>query len=125
MLHREPPVPVSHISHEPAQAKRAAAPNGAFTESTVTSRQSPVSATTHGAVDARNPGDIHSAILSGTRVIAGAGHYVFLPRCPPAMAADSPPLCVDPPGIDRAHVHDLLAADAVAFFNRALASSLR
>jgi len=63
--------------------------------------------------------------LVGTRVIANAGHYVFLPPCPPAMAADVPPLCVDPPGIDRAHVHDVLAADAVAFFDRALASSLR
>jgi predicted dienelactone hydrolase len=63
--------------------------------------------------------------LVGTRVIAGAGHYVFLPPCPPAMATDLPPLCVDPPGIDRAHIHELLATDAVVFFDRTLGGSPR
>jgi predicted dienelactone hydrolase len=55
--------------------------------------------------------------LVGKRVIAGAGHYVFLAPCPPAIAAQLPLLCVDPPGIDRAHIHELLATDAVAFFD--------
>jgi len=36
------------------------------------------------------------------------------------MTADVPPLCVDPPGIDRAHIHELLATDAVTFFDHTL-----
>lgn len=59
--------------------------------------------------------------LAGTREIAGAGHYVFLPPCEPALAAAIPDLCRDAPGIDRAAIHAQLAGDAVAFFGKALA----
>jgi predicted dienelactone hydrolase len=61
-----------------------------------------------------------ATVLAGTRVIAGAGHIVFLVPSPPAIAAAIPELCVDPPGIDRARVHEALAADAVRFFDARL-----
>jgi predicted dienelactone hydrolase len=53
-------------------------------------------------------------------VIEGAGHYVFLAPCPPAMAAQIPAICTDPPGIDRRAIHAQLNADMVAFFRRTL-----
>ena len=53
--------------------------------------------------------------LQGTRVVDGAGHYVFLAPC-----AFTPELCSDPAGIDRAAVHAQLARDAVSFFSRGL-----
>jgi predicted dienelactone hydrolase len=58
--------------------------------------------------------------LAGTRVVRGAGHYVFLPPCSAALAAAAPRLCVDAPGIDRSAVHAALASDAAAFFDASL-----
>jgi predicted dienelactone hydrolase len=53
-------------------------------------------------------------------VIEGAGHYVFLAPCPPALAARIPAICIDPPGIDRRAIHQQLDADMVAFFRKTL-----
>jgi predicted dienelactone hydrolase len=58
--------------------------------------------------------------LTNTREYAGAGHYVFLVPCSAGLAKRLPPLCVDPPGIDRAAVHATIAADASAFFDAKL-----
>lgn len=58
-----------------------------------------------------------ATVLRGTRVIAGAGHFVFLAPCSAALARDAPPLCSDPPGIDRRQVHATLAADAIRLFS--------
>jgi predicted dienelactone hydrolase len=50
-------------------------------------------------------------------------HYVFLPPCPPAMAADVPAeVCTDAPGVDRAAIHAAIGEDLVAFFDRTLAT---
>ena len=59
--------------------------------------------------------------LHAFRGIVGAGHYVFLAPCNPAMAEALPALCVDPPGIDRKALHARINADAVGFFRQALA----
>jgi predicted dienelactone hydrolase len=53
--------------------------------------------------------------LQGTRVVEGAGHYVFLAPC-----SFTEELCSDPAGVDRAAVHAQLARDAAAFFSRGL-----
>ena len=53
-------------------------------------------------------------------VVEGAGHFIFLPPCSPALAAQAPPICADPPGIDRAAFHEQLNAEMVAFFRRTL-----
>jgi len=46
-------------------------------------------------------------------------HYVFLPPCPPAMAADVPKeVCTDAPGIDRAVIHATIGEELVDFFDR-------
>lgn len=50
------------------------------------------------------------------RELDGAGHYVFLAPCPPELAQDLPAICTDPPGIDRAAVHDRILDDAIEFF---------
>jgi predicted dienelactone hydrolase len=62
------------------------------------------------------------ATRTATRAIEGAGHYVFLAPCRPALVQEIPMLCADPPGIDRAAVHRELAADAAGFFDAALRS---
>lgn len=54
------------------------------------------------------------------RAIPGADHWVFLAPCSPALAEAAPPICSDPPGVDRTTVHARINADAVAFFRRAL-----
>lgn len=54
------------------------------------------------------------------REIEGAGHYVFLAPCPAAMAEETPAICKDPPGIDRAALHRQIDDDAVEFFDKTL-----
>jgi predicted dienelactone hydrolase len=60
--------------------------------------------------------------LTGTREIAGAGHFVYLTPCGAALAKELPALCVDPPGIDRVRIHEALAGDAIRFFDTNLSS---
>jgi predicted dienelactone hydrolase len=47
------------------------------------------------------------------RVEANAGHFAFLPPCPPAFP---PEFCTDAQGFDRAAFHAQFNADALAFF---------
>jgi predicted dienelactone hydrolase len=65
-----------------------------------------------------NARHLASLLKTITRVesIPNAGHYVFLAPCSPALAGDAPELCVDPPGVDRAALHQRIDADALAFF---------
>lgn len=54
----------------------------------------------------------HIAALFGVgdrmQSMTGAGHYIFMAPCPPALAKELPAICADPPGIDRALVHAAL-----------------
>ena len=54
-------------------------------------------------------------------VVEGAGHFVFLAPCSAALAAMAPPICTDPPGIDRNAVHRRLNDAMIGFFRRTLA----
>jgi predicted dienelactone hydrolase len=48
-------------------------------------------------------------------------HYVFLPPCPPAMAAEVPEeVCTDAPGVGRAAIHARIGEELVEFFDRTL-----
>jgi predicted dienelactone hydrolase len=47
------------------------------------------------------------------RVVANAGHFAFVPPCPPAAA---PEFCTDAPGFDRVAFHAQFNADVLAFF---------
>jgi len=53
-------------------------------------------------------------------VVANSGHFAFLAPCPPAMAAELPYICTDPPGFDRVAFHVKFNADALAFFRAQL-----
>lgn len=49
-------------------------------------------------------------------VVPRAHHLVFISPCAAALAQQSPELCVDPPGVDRAAIHRRVVDDAAAFF---------
>lgn len=53
-------------------------------------------------------------------VFPGAGHYAFLAPCPEALAAHAPMICADPPGLDRAALHERLNGEIMEFFRRTL-----
>lgn len=52
------------------------------------------------------------------RLLSGAGHYTFLAECAPAGKTQRPDLCQDSPAVDRAAMHQSVAADAVTFFSQ-------
>jgi predicted dienelactone hydrolase len=54
------------------------------------------------------------------RVVSNAGHFAFVPPCPPAAA---PEFCTDAPGFDRVAFHTQFNADVLAFFRRNLAAA--
>ena len=53
-------------------------------------------------------------------LVPGAGHFDFLPPCPPELAAAIPALCHSQPGFDRAAFHQSFNRDVVRFFQGAL-----
>ena len=54
------------------------------------------------------------------RVLEGAGHFVFFAPCLWTLSLTARQVCADPPGIDRAKVHERLNAEMIAFFRQAL-----
>ena len=58
--------------------------------------------------------------LRGTRLVPGAGHYVFLAPCTAELAGDAARLCEDPVGVDRVAVHRELNAEIASFFEQTL-----
>lgn len=53
-------------------------------------------------------------------VVAGAGHYDFLPPCGAVLAKHAPVICADPNGFDRAAFHNLMNAQLINFFRTKL-----
>jgi len=49
-------------------------------------------------------------------VVAGAGHYDFLPPCGPYVATRSPQICGDPPSFNRAAFHEQFNTGVMRFF---------
>lgn len=54
------------------------------------------------------------------RLLAGAGHFVFMARCDEEQWARMTALCKDAEGVDRRHIHHSLQRDTAAFFSQAL-----
>ncbi|PVZ37318.1 dienelactone hydrolase [Pseudomonas sp. CC120222-01a] len=54
------------------------------------------------------------------RLLAGAGHFVFMARCDEEQRARMAALCKDADGVDRRHIHHSLQRDTAAFFTQAL-----
>ena len=52
----------------------------------------------------------------------GAGHFAFLPPCPPALAQEAPEVCADAPGFDRAAFHARFNDAVRAFLQQRLAA---
>lgn len=65
----------------------------------------------------------HLPVPAKYEEIPKAGHFVFLAPCNAAMEISSPALCIDPPGVDRAAVHDALRHAMVDFFDKHLATN--
>lgn len=55
-----------------------------------------------------------------SRIAAGAGHLSFVAPVPPEWKARMGVVAVDPPGFDRAALHQTLSPEVVAFFEKAL-----
>ncbi|MBI6940013.1 dienelactone hydrolase [Pseudomonas putida] len=54
------------------------------------------------------------------RLLAGAGHFVFMARCDDEQRVRMAALCKDADGVDRRHIHRSLQQDTAAFFSQAL-----
>jgi len=54
------------------------------------------------------------------RLLAGAGHFVFMAHCDADQYARMPVLCKDAEGVDRRHIHHSLERETAAFFRQAL-----
>lgn len=59
------------------------------------------------------------------KLLAGAGHFVFMAPCTDEQRATMPILCTDPVGVDRETIHRSLSADAVRFFSDTLIRTSR
>jgi predicted dienelactone hydrolase len=55
-------------------------------------------------------------------VVAGAGHYAFLPPCGEALAKQVPQICNDAPGFNRIAFHRQFNSAVVVFFKKTLVS---
>ena len=54
------------------------------------------------------------------RLLAGAGHFVFMAHCDAEQSVRMPALCKDAAGVDRRHIHHSLQREAALFFSQAL-----
>lgn len=54
------------------------------------------------------------------KLLAGAGHFVFMAPCNDELRASAPVMCNDREGVDREDIHRNLSAEAVRFFEDAL-----
>lgn len=54
------------------------------------------------------------------RLLAGAGHFVFMAPCDDEQHLRMPVLCKDADGVDRRHIHRSLRSETTAFFSQAL-----
>ncbi len=59
------------------------------------------------------------------RVLAGAGHFVFMAPCSVEQQASMPALCTDAEGVDRQGIHRSLVSEAQHFFANALGQPSR
>jgi predicted dienelactone hydrolase len=51
---------------------------------------------------------------------APGGHFVFVDPCTPLQTTQAPQLCTDPPGVDRAAIHQRLRREVADFFRASL-----
>ena len=54
------------------------------------------------------------------KLLAGAGHFVFMAPCNDEQIVNTPGLCTDADGVDREGIHRDLISEAGRFFSRTL-----
>lgn len=54
------------------------------------------------------------------RLLAGAGHFIFMAPCDEAQRVHMAALCTDAEGVDRASIHHSLQSEAALFFRQTL-----
>ena len=59
------------------------------------------------------------------KLLAGAGHFVFMAPCDSDQLAAMPAICTDADGVDREGIHRDLISEAGRFFTRTLGTSTR
>ena len=59
------------------------------------------------------------------KLLAGAGHFVFMAPCDSAQLALMPAICTDADGVDREGIHRDLSSEAGRFFTQTLGRSTR
>jgi predicted dienelactone hydrolase len=59
------------------------------------------------------------------KLLAGAGHFVFMAPCNDEQIVIMPALCTDAEGVDRADIHRSLISEAGRFFSRTLGKATR
>ena len=59
------------------------------------------------------------------KLLAGAGHFVFLAPCSPEQLTAMPALCTDADGVDRVDIHRTLISEAGKFFASTLGKPSR
>lgn len=59
-------------------------------------------------------------VTPGYRLLAGAGHFVFMAHCAAEQYVRMPALCKDAEGVDRRHIHHSLQRETAVFFSQAL-----
>jgi predicted dienelactone hydrolase len=59
------------------------------------------------------------------KLLAGAGHFVFMAPCDESQLAAMPAMCTDADGVDRESIHRDLISEAGRFFNHTLGQSTR
>lgn len=59
-------------------------------------------------------------VIPDYRLLAGAGHFVFMAHCDSEQSARMPALCKDAEGVDRRDIHHSLQRETAAFFSQAL-----
>jgi predicted dienelactone hydrolase len=73
-----------------------------------------------------NSTNLAQQIPSAREVVRPVGHFAYVPECrwlvgPILTKFAGLPLCDDPKGVDRALVHEQVAREIVAFFDKNLA----
>jgi predicted dienelactone hydrolase len=103
----------------------ASGPAAGFDEASLQAIRQPMVFDTARADPVLAPG-IGSSLLArripgSEETLRDAGHFSYAPLCKPVIGRLlAGQVCEDPPGVDRAGVHDSVAADAVRFFKARL-----
>ena len=59
------------------------------------------------------------------KLLAGAGHFVFMAPCDSDQLATMPGICTDADGVDREGIHRDMVSEAGRFFSRTLGEATR